>query len=336
MVSERERFLQSMALQGEPWVRSHVHVTYPVYQEYGDRLDALQSQSPYVTVGIGKTSSRAAGSAVTDPWGCHWVYPLESLDGICVGHPLSSWAALAEYHPPDVDAFTDWAEVNRQAAAARAEGRVYGGGTDHGFVFLRLTYLRGFENLMLDIAEERPELDELIAVVEGYWLAVVKRWVAAGVDSIGFGDDLGLQHALPIAPAAWRRYIGPSYRRIFAYCREQGVHVSLHSDGYIVDIIPDLLATGVSVLNPQDLVNGLDNLERLARGRVFLNLDLDRQDITVFGTPAQVEAHVHQCISRLGSRQGGLSLIWGVYPGTPLANIEAAVRAMAAGAGHWA
>lgn len=336
MASERERFLQSMALQGEPWVRSHVHVTYPVYQEYGDRLDALQSLSPHVTVGIGKTSSRVAGSEVTDPWGCHWVYPLESLDGICVGHPLSSWSALTHYRPPDVEAFADWAEVGRQAAAARAEGRVYGGGTDHGFVFLRLTYLRGFENLMLDIAEERPELDELIAIVEGYWMAVVKRWVEAGVDTIGFGDDLGLQHALPIAPASWRRYIGPSYRRVFAYCREHGVHVSLHSDGYIVDIIPDLLATGVSVLNPQDLVNGLDNLERLARGRVFLNLDLDRQDITVFGTPAQVEAHVQQCITRLGSRQGGLSLIWGVYPGTPLANIEAAVRAMAAGAGHWA
>ncbi|MFA6109363.1 MAG: uroporphyrinogen decarboxylase family protein [Candidatus Latescibacterota bacterium] len=336
MASERERFLQEMALQGDPWVRSHVHVTYPVYQQYGDQLDKLQSISPHVSVGIGRTSSRAAGSEQTDPWGCRWLYPLESLDGLCVEHPLASWGDLKGYRPPDPAAFTDWKEAARNAAQARAEGRVSGGGTDHGFVFLRLTYLRGFENLMLDLAEERPELDELIAVVENYWMGVASRWVEAGVDTIGFGDDLGLQHALPISPAAWRRYIGPTYRRIFTYCRERGVHVSLHSDGYILDIIPDLIACGVSVLNPQDLVNGLDHLRRLAHGRVCLNLDVDRQTVTVFGTPAEVESHVHQCIATLGSKRGGLTLIWGVYPGTPLENIEAAVHAMAEAAGHWA
>jgi hypothetical protein len=336
MASERERFLQEMALQGDPWVKSHVHITYPVYQQFGNQLDQLEGLSPHVSVGIGRTSSRPAGSEQTDPWGCHWTYPLESLDGICTGHPVPSWQALPAYCPPDPAAYTDWAQAARGAAQARAEGRVSGGGTDHGFIFLRLTYLRGFENLMLDIAEERPELDELIATVEAYWMGVVSRWIEAGVDTIGFGDDLGLQHALPISPAAWRRWIGPSYQRIFAHCRRHGVHVSLHSDGYILDIIPDLIGYGVSVLNPQDLVNGLGNLQRLAHGRVCLNLDIDRQEVTVFGTPDQVEAHIHQCVAALGSPSGGLSMIWGVYPGTPLANIQAAVRAMGDAAGHWA
>ena len=63
--------------------------------------------------------------------------------------------------------------------------------------------------------------------------------------------------------------------------------------------------------------------------------DIDRQDITVFGTPEESAAHVHRCVEQLGSPQGGLSLIWGVYPGTPLANINAVARAMDECATMW-
>ena len=335
MMTERERFQREMALAGEPEVKSHIHITYPVWKEYGDKLSWLEGFSEHVEVGIGRTPGRAANSEVTDRWGCHWLYPLESLDGICTCHPVAAWADLPAYVPPDPEEFTDWNVERDRIATTHERGQVAGGGTDHGFIFLRLTYLRGFDRALMDMAEQRPELEELIAVVEGYWLEVARRWVEAGADFIGFGDDLGLQHALPIRPETWRRYIKPSYERIFSYCRSHGVHVQFHSDGYIVDVIPDLIDCGVSVLNPQDLVNGLDSIERLAKGRVHIRLDMDRQNITVFGSPDQIDAHVRQCAERLGSPQGGLSIIWGVYPGTPLANIEATARALDRYATYW-
>jgi hypothetical protein len=324
-----------MAMQGDPVVHSHISITYPVWKQYASSLGWLENFSPYVGVSIAKTPARAANSEVTDRWGCHWVYPLEALDGICVGHPLASWSALNTYRPPDPATHTDWEQARQGVERARAAGNVYGGGTDHGFIFLRLTYLRGFENAMTDVADDAPELRELVGIAEGYWQAVIDRWVALGVDEISFGDDLGLQHALPISPAAWRRVIKPSYRRLFASCRDRGVHVSLHSDGYIVDIIPDLIECGVSVLNPQDLVNGLENIRRLAWGKVCIRLDIDRQSLTVFGQPADADAHILNCIKTLGSPTGGLSLIWGVYPATPLASIEAVARAMDKRATYW-
>jgi uroporphyrinogen-III decarboxylase len=335
MNSNREQFLRDLSLKGDPVVRSRLSITYPVFAEFGERLEALRSVSPYVGVGISRQSARAANSTQTDIWGCHWIYPLESLDGICDGHPITTWPDLARYAPPNPDTFTDWKKVTENVRAAHEQGTVAWGGTDHGFIFLRSTYIRGFDTFMVDIAEDRPELYELIAKVEGFWFAVARRWIEAGVDVISFGDDLGLQHALPISPAAWRRVIKPSYQRLFQYCRSHGVHVQLHSDGYVLDIIPDLIECGVSILNVQDLVNGLDNLRRLAWGKVYLDLDVDRQNITVFGKPAAVEAHLHDCIRTLGSPNGGLSLIWGVYPGTPLANIEAAVHAMGQYATLW-
>ncbi len=335
MNSNREQFRRDVALRGDPVVRSRVSVTYPVYAQYGERLEALCRLSPHVSIGIARQPSHAANSTQTDRWGCHWLYPLESLDGVCDGHPIASWDDLRAYRPPRPEEFTDWARAAESVRTAHASGQTAWGGTDHGFVFLRLTYLRGFNNLMLDLAEGRPELFDLIAIVEGYWFEVARRWVEAGADVVSFGDDLGLQHALPVSPDTWRRFIGPSYRRIFQYCRSHGVHVYLHSDGHVLDIIPDLIDCGVSILNVQDLVNGPENLRRLARGKVYLDLDVDRQRLTVFGKPDEIDAHIRDCIRTLGSPQGGLSLIWGVYPGTPLAGIEAAVGAMARYATLW-
>ncbi len=336
MISEREKFFKEMALDGDPIVRSHIHIWYQVWQEFGDRLKWLEGFSPYVGVSIDRKPSRPAGSEWTDVWGCRWIYPLESHDGQCVDHPILSWNNLKTYTPPDPDKYTDWSKAKENIQNTKSKDRVAHGGTDHGFIFLRLTYLRGFNNLMLDIAEKRPELDELIHIIEEYWFQVIKRWVDIGVDAIGFGDDLGLQTALPISPAAWRRYIKPSYQRIFSYCRSNSVHVFLHSDGYIVDIIPDLIECGVSRLNPQDLVNGLDNLARLAKGKVFLHLDIDRQKIMVFGKPEEIDAHIYNCVKTLGSLKGGLNFIWYAFPPTPIENIEAGARAMDKYAKFWA
>ncbi|MBT3377147.1 MAG: hypothetical protein HN742_41420 [Lentisphaerae bacterium] len=335
MQTARDRFMKEMASGGEGLVRSHISVTFPVWEQFGDQLDWLGDFSEHVAVGIRRISDRPANSEVVDRWGCHWTYPLEALDGICDGHPLAEWSRLTSTTFPDPAAYTDWEAAAERVEQVKRRGGVASGGTEHGFFFLRMTYLRGFENFLMDVADSAPRLQELIRVVEEYWLGVVRRWVDIGVDIINFGDDLGLQYALPMSPEHWRKIIKPTYRRLFGYCREHGVSVGLHSDGYIVDIIPDLLECGVSVLNPQDLVNGLDALSREAKGKAFLRLDVDRQAVTVLGTPEEVDTHILACIRTLGSPQGGLGLIWGVYPGTPLANIESAARAMDRYATHW-
>jgi len=335
MLTAREKYLKETDLDGEPEVRSHIHIWYQVWQEYEDQLKWIENFSPYVSIGVDKNPSRPAGSKATDAWGCQWYYPLESHDGLVDGHPIPSWSDLKSYTPPDPDKYTDWKQAKENIEKAKLEGRVTSGGTDHGFIFLRLTYLRGFNNLMMDLADELPELEELIGIVESYWFEVIERWVELGVDVIGFGDDLGLQTSLPISPTAWRKYIKPSYKRIFSYCRAHGVHTSLHSDGYILDIIPDLIECGASRLNPQDLVNGLDNLEKLAKGKVYIHLDIDRQKLMVFGNPEEIDAHILNCVKTLGSPKGGLDFIWYAFPPTPAENIRAAAEAMHKYATYW-
>jgi len=315
--------------EGPGIVRANVGINYTIWDEHRDRLERLQAECPHIRLGgkDGCNSPRAKEHKWRDDWGCLWHFPGMGLDGQVVEHPLDDWRKLDAWQPPTPDERI--AQIRRQASESPDGKGPRGIGFEHGFLFLRLTYLRGFENFMVDVAEENPELFELRDLVTDYWCRIAEAALDCGAKHVGAGDDLGLQDRLPISPAAWRKLLKPGFSRIFGMARERGATVGLHTDGWIVDIIPDLIEMGVTDLNPQDLVNGLDTLAELAKGKVHISLDIDRQRITVFGTPDEVDDHIRDCIATLGSPEGGLSLTWGVYPGTPIENIEAAVRAMA-------
>ncbi|HUW55925.1 MAG TPA: hypothetical protein VMZ92_04770, partial [Planctomycetota bacterium] len=106
--------------------------------------------------------------------------------------------------------------------------------------------------------------------------------------------------------------------------------------GYVMDIIDRVIDCGVTIVNLQDLVNGIDAMARELKGRVCIDLDVDRQKVTRFGTPRQVDRLIREEVETLGSKAGGLMMVHGVYPGIPLENIKATMDAMEKYATHYA
>lgn len=60
------------------------------------------------------------------------------------------------------------------------------------------------------------------------------------------------------------------------------------SDGYILDIIPDLIEIGIDALNSQIFCMGLEKLEQF-RGQITFWGEIDRQNILPFGSSEDVE-----------------------------------------------
>ena len=247
-----------------------------------------------------------AGSHV-DEWGCVWENVATGMEAIVKGHPVPTRADVRTLRAPE--------QVTGQLK--------------HGFMYLRLQDLRGFEELMLDFAEEPPELQRLIDVVLDHNLRNLEKMLEGrrGPGLLHFGDDLGMQTSLPMSPAQWRRYLKPCFARLYGRCHEAGFDVYMHSDGHIWEIIPDLVDCGVNVINPQVRANGLDNLARVCKGVVCVNLDLDRQ-LFPFATPAQLDAHVLEAVEALGLPEGGLWLSAECAPDVPLENIDAICSAL--------
>jgi len=265
-----------------------------------------------------------------DVWGIVWENIEEGLDSVPVEKeaPLRDWEHLKNYkapHPLSFDWFgekIDWEERKRQLQRAKREGNLAAGSLVHGFMYMWLYYLRGFTNLMMDIVSEEPRLNQIIEMVLNYNLKLVNKWIEIGAEIIYFGDDLGLQKSLPISPSHWRKYLRPCYAKIFDTCREKGVYVSLHSDGHILEIIEDLVECGVNIINPQIRANGLEELERVAKGKVCIHLDLDRQ-LFPFASRQEIRNHIWEAVKILGLKKGGLMLHAECEPDVPLENIEA-------------
>ena len=269
------------------------------------------------------------GGSYTDEWGCTWANIQGGLVGQVVGNPIKSWGEVENYEAPDPMAGHDWERIGENLSNARAAGRLArGGGLPHGFMFQRLYYLVGFEQLMMGFADDLPEVPVLVQKVFSHNMAVVNKYLELGANMMNFGDDMGNQTRLPISPEHFRNYlIEPCFSKLFGACKDAEAHVYLHSDGHILEIIGDLVECGVTIINPQIRANTLDGLVKECKGKVCVNLDLDRQ-LFPFCTPTDIDDHIKEATIKLGSPEGGLMLHAECEPDVPLENIEAICQSL--------
>ncbi|MBW8041496.1 MAG: hypothetical protein FVQ85_16070 [Planctomycetes bacterium] len=274
-----------------------------------------------------------AGVPYTDAWGCVWETTDDGITGTVTQHPLADWKALESFAAPDpaeTNGITkmDWSEIKQKILKAKTEGKHYVGSLEHGHTFQRLCYLRGYENLILDMTDNGAEFGRLIEMVGTFNSGIVERYIEAGSEMICYPEDLGMQRGPMLSPEHFRRYIKPIYERIMSPAHKAGCLVHMHSDGDIRDLVDDLVVSGVDALNLQDLVNGIDWIAAKLKGKVCIDIDIDRQQITRFGSPEQIDKLIREEVEKLGSREGGLMMIYGLYPGVPLDNVKAVMDAM--------
>ena len=113
-----------------------------------------------------------------------------------------------------------------------------------------------------------------------------------------------------------------------APARDAGCIVHMHSDGDIRELVDDIIDCGVEIINLQDLINGIDWIKEKLAGLICIDLDIDRQQVTRFGSPAEIDALIREEVEKIGSKEGGLLMIYGLYPGVPIQNIKALMDAM--------
>jgi uroporphyrinogen-III decarboxylase len=182
------------------------------------------------------------------------------------------------------------------------------------------------ENLLIDFMTEPPELHELIDMVLDYNLQYIDLWLEAGIDVIWFHGDLGTQNGLLISPETFRKWLKPSYMKMFQYCRNEGVHVWYSSDGNVLDIVDDLVECGVSLHDPQVRANTIDGIASRYKGRLCALVDIDEQMLP-HGTPAQIKDQVHEVVESVATPQGGLMIYAIPSSDVPFENIEALCEA---------
>jgi len=335
----RQNYLKALEYRYPEWIPCSVDFSPAAWKMHRENLQGILVRHPMIFGSYKKglmdfdvmPPCYRKGEYFTDNWGCVWYNIQEGLEGQVVKHPLENWRALDTYEPPDFLTETErgernWEKNKRDVEEGRRKGLLTVG--DGERLFDRLYFLRGFKNLMIDIATDDPHLPRLIHMLLDYEMRLVKKWLEIGVDMISFHTDIGTQKGLMISPAKFRKYIKPLYERIFMTCRNAGTHVYLSSDGRLLDIVDDLIQCGVSVHDPQIRANTLEGIAKAYKGKMCIDLDLDRQ-MFPFCKPADVKRQIREAVEKLYLPEGGLMMKAEIYGAdVPLENIEAICRAM--------
>ena len=272
-------------------------IPYDLPQEWG---------SDFALVGM-DPSPDARPSTGVDEWGTVWENISICNLGQVKEYPLKDWGAWDKLSVPDIrDPRRWWALAG---ARERAGDRfLMGLGIS---IYERAHFVRGLDNVWIDIHEAPGELGRLLDVLVDMNLYAIERYSQAGADGYMFCDDWGLQDRLMISPKSWRELWKPRYARIYKAAHDAGLLTFLHSCGNIVDILDDFIEIGLDVIQMDQQENmGLDLLAERFGGRITFWCPVDIQRTMVYGTLEDIRAYCRRMVKTLGRPEGGFMAQW--------------------------
>jgi hypothetical protein len=261
-----------------------------------------------------------------DDWGTLWYVTVEGRCGIPVEYPII----------PDLSDY-DYYKWPKVFSAGVPKYRLYSGhmagkSSEYyargGWIvfFEQMQQLLGFENLLVALTMNIPEVYRLRNDLLQFNLAWIEKWLALDYQGLQFADDWGSQDNLLIPPHLWRSFFKPVYQEMFSRVKTRKLHVWYHSDGDILEIIPDLIEIGVDVLNCQSSVMDMHELSKFA-GKTAFRTDIDRQKILPFVSPGEVKDYIFWLFHQLGTSDGGIIACGEISEDVPLENIKAMYEA---------
>lgn len=125
-------------------------------------------------------------------------------------------------------------------------------------VFELAQYLMGTEGILLSMALYKNRLKSFFQYLADWLVKVAHIMVKCGVDALFLTDDWGENNKLLFNPQDWWELIYPADKKIVDAVKEEGLPVGLHSDGYIMDILPGVVRMGVDILHPVQTSAGMN------------------------------------------------------------------------------
>ena len=301
---ELERLLdEDMLLTSVGWVNGYYQNGYQDVDSYQDEWGVTWRTIEYQT--------RFGNGKYTEPF----------------GHPLADDLELETYSAPEPDRPALYTEAKRVIRDYKSEYWIVG--VTPTTIFETAWALRGYEQLMVDMASDPARANRVLDIPFHYHMAVTQYLVRLGVDMIWLGDDVGGQNSMLMSPKMWRAYLKPRMAVLIASLRaiNPKIKIAYHTDGVVYPIIPELIEIGIDVLNPiQPMAMDPEKLKADFGDRLCFWGSVDIQQTMPFGTPEEVKKEVITRLTTIG-RGGGLLIgpTHNLQLDTPLENFWAMV-----------
>jgi uroporphyrinogen decarboxylase len=199
------------------------------------------------------------------------------------------------------------------------------------------TFLRRMDNFLIDLIRNPSEVEKLLDALLEIHLRTLKKvckYVGEYVDIIKFGDDLGENQGLFMAPKTYQKLFKPRHMELCRFVKKNSsAHTMLHSCGSIFEIIPDLIEAGFEILNPVQI--NAKNMEphmlksEFGEDITFWGGGADTRNVLNRADPKTVKKHVKNLLE-IFSQDGGyvFNQVHNILPEVPPENVLAMFQAV--------
>lgn len=308
-------------MTGYEIIKANIHFTGP--ERIGLRFDRIghkgdvcrifvlppKDKRPEGTYTVSQKARPVSGGY--DEWGCLW--QSEDQTGSDMGQvkniPIPEWEDYERYVFPDPKAEGRFDGLEQALAQAKQKG-LYVQLNSPQCLFERMHFLRGFDNTLMDCLLEPEYVADMTEKLADYQIGIIEEAYRLGGGDIhcyDTTDDWGTQQNLLISPDVFREIFKPQYKRIFDAAHQCGMDVRLHTDGKINLLLEDFIEMGVDILNiHQPRLVGIDEVSKVARGRICFEAAVDIQYTMPTGDKALIEQEVIELVEKWATPQGGL------------------------------
>lgn len=305
LVADTLEFQHSGRIPRQMWVLNWAKLNYPdrlknIYRKFPDDIISppiiCREQSKI------KRGDKFAIGTYTDEWGCTFSNVQAGIAGEMkqpqvVGEEWEDWEKV---HIPDENLTLDVEAVNHFCRQNEDKYLLSG---CFPRPFERLQFIRGTENLYMDLMFLPDSLALFMKKMHEHYCNELEVWAKTDVDALQIMDDWGAQRNLLINPSLWRELFKPMYKEYAEIAHRHGKKLFMHSDGNILKIIPDLIEIGVDALNSQIFCMGTGNLAPF-KGKITFWGEIDRQNILPSNDIHKVRQAVDEVYETLYSNGG--------------------------------
>ena len=304
-MSKRDRVraaLRGEAVDVTPWSYRFTHEAAETLQAHFGTDDLLAATGSHI-VELGSDVGffePMGDDRFRDAFGVVWDRTVEKDIGFVEGTVLPE-PTLAGYDFPDPADRRFFDPIPGRLEAHGDCFRLYCIGFS---LYERAWTLRGMENLMMDFIEHPGFVHELLDAIADYNIAQVHEALKHDIDAVYFGDDWGQQHGLIMGYPAWKEFIYPRLKRMYAAVKDAGKFQFIHSCGDVDELFDDLIDIGLDCFNPfQPEVMDVTELHARYHGRLAFWGGLSTQRTLPHGGVEDVRAESRRLLEM--GRRGG-------------------------------
>ena len=152
-----------------------------------------------------------------------------------------------------------WDHLKANYRSWRADGKWILADTWFGFNHF-ISYVVGTERFLMYMLEEPELCKDMIDYSLDLNLKLLDLAWDAGYtfDMLNIRDDLGYKQTQFFSTTTYREIVKPAHQRAVDWAHGKGIKIRLHSCGYIMGLLPDILELGFDAIHPLEVKAGMN------------------------------------------------------------------------------